>query len=102
MHAFLRHPFGDAVSGDWWLLVFTAPAVHRRLLASGDEAVAYARTQAAGENVCFWPGLIRGRSAFGALWADIDLAGQATGRRRSPVTAMGPRFRIEERAGNGF
>jgi hypothetical protein len=96
MQEFLQDLFGDAVTSRCRLVVFTAPAPRWRHFADLAQAVAYAQKQSGTLDLYFGVGLIRrgtrGRgtaadvTAIGALWADIDLAGEAHPDKPLPTT----------------
>jgi len=94
-HAFIRDIFGDALSAERRLAVFTVPGQATRFFAGAAEAETYAKEQAAARDVYYGVGLIRGNpsgrgkakdvAAIGALWADIDMHGP--GRETKPLPA---------------
>lgn len=86
--AFLGDIFGEAVSAERRLAIFTLPNRRTRHFADLDGVDAYcAHTSDQGQETFFGLGLVRGTpqgrgtaddvAAIGALWADIDLAGPA-------------------------
>jgi hypothetical protein len=96
MHEFLEDIFGDVVTPHCRLVIFTAPEPRWRHFATVDEAIGYAQRQSGTLDVYFGLGLIQGSppgrgtaanvAAIGALWADIDLAGQAHPDKPLPTT----------------
>src|SRR5262245_23814655 len=96
MNSFLHTIFADAVGPASRLVVFTAPAKRWRRFPRIDQAVCYAEAQAGTQDVYFGLGLVRGAprgrgtsadvAAVGALWADIDLAGDAHPGKQLPPT----------------
>lgn len=85
MEQFLRNIFGDALSAERRLVIFTTPDKRARLFRDVDEAARYARSRSASQNVYFGLSLVKGTprgrgkvddaAVIGALWADIDIAG---------------------------
>ena len=96
MESFITDIFGDALSAERRLAVFTVPGLQARLFADAASAMAYAKERSAAEDVYFGVGLIRGRprgrgkakdvAAIGALWADIDLVGPGRAQKPLPAT----------------
>lgn len=93
---FFADLFGDALSPERRLSIFTVPALRTALFASAAEAAEYATAQAAGQETYFGLGLVAGTpagrgkaediTAIGGLWADIDLAGPAHPKGRLPAS----------------
>jgi len=96
MEAFLLDIFGDAISAERRLVIFTTPDKHARLFISAEEAVRHARSRSATQNVYFGLSLVRGAprgrgkvddaAAIGALWADIDVASDVHRRTDLPAS----------------
>ncbi len=96
MRTFITDLFGDALSVDRRLAVFTVPGQKTGFFAGAGEAEAYAKEQSATCDVYYGVGLIggtpsgRGKArdvgAIGALWADIDLVGPGRTAKPLPVT----------------
>ncbi len=96
MNRFITELFGDALSAERRLAVFSVPGQQTRFFAGAAEVEAYAREQSAARNVYYGVGLIRGNpsgrgkardvAAIGALWADIDLLGPGRETKALPAT----------------
>ena len=96
MQQFIRDIFGNALGKQRRLCIFAVPSLRSKLFDGIDRAVAHANGLADRENVYFGLGLIAGRppgrgkandvAAIGALWADIDLAGDAHPDKKLPAT----------------
>ena len=84
---FLTDLFGDEVTSDRRVAVFTTPDRQARFFTDYQEAQRYAVGQSASQNVYFGLGLIRGQpkgrgkldniAAIGGLWCDIDISSPA-------------------------
>ncbi len=96
METLLRDIFGDAISAERRLVIFTTPEKRSRLFPDPGEAGRYAQSLSGTRNVYFGLALMGGQpkgrgtlddtAAIGALWADIDIAGGAHQRRDLPPT----------------
>ncbi|MFO8012736.1 MAG: DUF3987 domain-containing protein [Phycisphaerae bacterium] len=96
MNRFITELFGDALSAERRLAVFTVPGQQTRFFAGAAEAETYAREQSAARDVYYGVGLVRGSpsgrgkardvAAIGALWADIDMRGPGREAKPLPVT----------------
>jgi len=83
MEYFLEHLFGDDVTPERRIAVFTTPSRRTRLFADYRQLEQYAVQQSATQNVYFGVGLVQGEprgrgklrdiAAIGALWCDIDI-----------------------------
>lgn len=96
MEAFLRDIFGDALATDRRLVIFTTPDTRARLFTDVDAATQYARARSDACDVYFGLALVTGQpkgrgtledtAAIGALWADIDVAGDTHPRQDLPTS----------------
>ena len=91
---FLEQIFGDEVTANRRIAVFTTPNRRTRFFADYQEAGRYAVGQAATQNVYFGVGLIEGNpkgrgkleniAGIGGLWCDIDISGPAHPKENLP------------------
>ncbi len=91
---FLRAIFDGTVTGERRITIFTVPQHKTWRFDAIERAVRYCERRSAVQNVYFGLSLIAGKpkgrgrfedaAAIGALWADIDVAGEAHSRGRLP------------------
>jgi hypothetical protein len=96
MEQFLAHIFGDAISPERRIAVFTTPGARTRFADSIRDAVEHAAQRSETHNVYFGLGLIEGTppgrgtardvGAIGAVWADIDMVGGPHDGKPLPVS----------------
>lgn len=89
--SFLRELFGDAVSAERQISIFTLPGERSKRFSSVEEAESYITSLSKSINIYHGVGLVQGVTsgrgkaenvvAIGGLWADIDLAGGPHGKR---------------------
>ena len=91
---FLTAMFGDDVTSNRRIAVFTTPDRRTRFFGDRKELVAYAAEQSRTQNVYFGMGLIEGQpkgrgkltdiTGIGTLWCDIDTSGPAHSKDNLP------------------
>ena len=94
MEHFLEELFGDDLTPERRVAVFTTPDLHTRFFSDAAELARYAGQQSKTQDVYFGVGLIRGTPAgrgkledvagIGALWCDIDVSGEGHQKENLP------------------
>jgi len=94
MEDFLKELFGDDLTPEQRVAVFTTPDLHTRFFSDAAEVARYADQQSKTQDVYFGVGLIRGTptgrgklqhvAGIGALWCDIDVSGEGHQKQNLP------------------
>ena len=102
----LESLFGEALSPERRIAVFTTPGRRTRLFADYQQLAEYAVQQSRTQNVYFGLGLVAGQPAgrgrlddiagIGGLWCDIDVAGEAHPKANLPKSIEEARSLLAE------